>query len=104
MESCKLSRPSFEDKILECVDIGMASLGKSVTKAIIWHIEQNSHLKLKDIPSKPNKFVEALEDILGPGAAMVERMIVMEVKAAFRIAGKAESFQEAVARARAVNK
>ena len=99
-----MAQPSFEDKILECVDIGMASLGKSVTKAIIWHIEQNSHLKLKDIPSKPKQFVEALEDILGPGAATIERMIVREVITAFRIAGNIDSFQQAVARARMANK
>ncbi len=58
---------SFEDKILGCVDRGMASLGESATKAILWHIEHNSRLKRKEIPTKPKEFIEALKEMLGPG-------------------------------------
>ncbi|MDG6994569.1 MAG: hypothetical protein JRN52_01490 [Nitrososphaerota archaeon] len=99
-----MAQPSFEDKIIECIDKGMASIGESATKAILWHIEQNSHLKLKEISSKPEQFVNALKDILGPGATTVERLIVREVNSTFKITGKVESFTEAVARARKANK
>lgn len=80
----------------------MASFGESATKAILWHIERNSHLKLKEIPAKPGLFIKALKEMLGPGSWTVERMIVREIDSAFNITSKAESFEEAVTRARKV--
>ncbi len=94
---------SFEERIIECIDRGMAPLGRSCTRAILWHIEKNSRMKLSDIPSKPELFVEALEDILGPGAITVERMIVKQVNSEFGIVGMATGLEEAIARARKVS-
>ena len=95
-----MDQQNFEDKILGCVDRGMATLGESAAKAILWHIERNSRLKRKEIPTKPKQFINALKEMLGPGASVVERLIVRELHSAFGIAGSLESFAEAVARAR----
>jgi hypothetical protein len=102
MESRKLAQSSFEDKILGCVDRGMASLGESARQAILWHIERNSRVKRKEIPTKPQEFIKALKEMLGPGASLVERLIVREVHLAFGIAGSLESFAGVVSRARGV--
>ncbi|MDH2901656.1 MAG: hypothetical protein PXY39_11875 [archaeon] len=97
-----MAQSSFEDKILGCVDRGMASLGESARQAILWHIERNSHVKRKEIPTKPKQFIDALKVMLGPGVYLVERLIVREVHLAFGIAGSLESFGGAVSRARGV--
>ncbi|MHB2035689.1 MAG: hypothetical protein ACYCPW_02985 [Nitrososphaerales archaeon] len=95
-----MDQKSFEDKILECVDRGMASLGESATKAILWHIEQNSHLKHKEIPTKPQQFNDALKKMLGPGATVLETTIVREMKMKFSIRASTETFEKAVSDAK----
>lgn len=95
--------PSFDERILKCIEKGMAPIGESSTKAILWHIEKNYQLKLSGIPSKPKLFLDALEKILGPGTPMVEKMIVSRIRSEFNIPGNVESLVEAVKIAKAAN-
>ncbi len=74
----------------------MASLGESATKALLWHIEQNSHLKHEEIPTKPQQFIDSLKKMLGPGATVLETAIVREMKMKFGIRSSIESFEKAV--------
>ncbi|MDG7001346.1 MAG: hypothetical protein JRN15_19795 [Nitrososphaerota archaeon] len=67
---------TFEAIVLECVDRGMASLGPSASQAIFWHIERNNRLKHEEIPRKPGQFIKVLEEMLGPGARLLEGKIV----------------------------
>ena len=99
-----LPETSFNDKILKCIEKGMAPIGESARNAILWHIEKNSQLKLSEIPSNPKLFLDALEKILGPGTPMVEKMIVRQIRSEFDIPSNIESLVEALKIARQVNK
>lgn len=94
---------SFDDKILECVENGLAQIGESSAKAILWHIEKDNHLSPQEIASNPKRFMASLEKILGPGATIVEKMIVRQIISKFKIPEDVQSFAGAVERARAVN-
>ncbi len=94
---------SFDDKILECVQSGLAQIGESSAKAILWHIEKDNHLNPLEVASNPKRFMAMLQKILGPGATIVEKMIVKQIISKFKIPEDVRSFAEAVERARAVN-
>ena len=98
-----MAQPSFEDRVLECIDRGLSSLGKSTRQSIYWHIEHQYGLKREYIPGRPKEFIKALKTLFGPGASPLERMIVREMNSAFKVVKKAESFEEAVAQARKVD-
>ena len=94
-----MTQPSFEDKVLECVERGLSSLGESTRQSIYWHIEHEYGLKHEQIPGRPKEFTKALKTLFGPGASSLERMIVREINSEFKITGS-ESFEKAVALAR----
>lgn len=78
----------------------MRSIGESAIMAILWHIEQNSQLKLTDIMTETEQFLGALKKILGPGAVMMERIIVRQIVLEFKIPGSVEGLSEALKLAR----
>lgn len=98
-----MAQESFDDKVLECVENGMAQIGESSARAILWHIEKDNHLPPKEIASNPKRFIASLEKILGPGATIVEKMIVRQIVSKFKIPEDVQSLAEAVERARAVS-
>lgn len=81
----------------------MAQIGESAMFAILWHIEQNDQLKLSDITSKPKLFLDALSNILGSGAVLVEKMIVREIRSEFHLPSNVESLSVALRLAREAN-
>ncbi len=99
-----MADPSFDERILKCIEKGMAPIGESARNAILWHIEKNNQLKLSEIPSNPKLFLDALEKILGHGTFVVEKMIVRQIESEFDIPGNIESLVEVVKIARQVNK
>lgn len=94
-----MSQPSFEDKVLGCVDRLLGSLGESTMQATYWHMEHTYGLKRDSIPRRPGEFVATLEAMFGSGASILERMLVREVRSAFRLPGSVGSFEEAIRKA-----
>jgi len=61
--------------LLDAVDHGLNVLGATVRQTIYDQIEKMYGLKRESIPEKLDAFHTALTDILGTGAATVERLI-----------------------------
>jgi hypothetical protein len=67
---------SFKQALLEAIDEGLLTLGKSGKEAIYFHLQNLCALKKEDIPDKPEIFVEGLQKIFGLGAEVIEKAIV----------------------------
>ena len=99
-----MAQQSPEQKVLECIDRGMGSLGESSKAAIYWHIEHTYGVARGEIPRNAQKFRRSLEALFGLGAAVLERLIVMEIRSEFKIPSKVESLEEAIKKAMEGNK
>ena len=67
---------SFEKLLLESIDEGLSSLGETCKQAIYFHLEKKFKLTKQDIPSRINDFTEAMENIFGVGAKVLEIRIM----------------------------
>jgi len=74
-----LSKHSFEKLLLEAIDEGLSSLGDSAKHAIYFHLKNNYGINRRDIPSKIEEFVDAIEKIFGLGAKILEILIMKQL-------------------------
>lgn len=70
-----MPQSNFNRVLLAAIEEGLASLGDSPREAIFYHLESTFQLQKKDIPLNLNEFKSALEQIFGPGAPYLEKMI-----------------------------
>jgi hypothetical protein len=54
-------------------------LGQGTTEIVLDHMEFFSGLKSEDVPTKIDLFKKLLEDLLGCGATIMEKMIVKDI-------------------------
>jgi hypothetical protein len=66
----------FQEALLKAVDEGLLVLGASVKQAVYYYIERYYNIKREEIPFKPKEFHEALENIFGFGAKVLEKLVV----------------------------
>ena len=66
----------FEKLFMEAVDESLTVLPKSGREMLFFHLERSFSIKRGDIPKKPENFVDALEQIFGAGAHVLEKLIV----------------------------
>jgi len=71
-----MKRLDFEKTLLEAVDHALLSLGKSPRQAVYYHLNKSFKLQREEIPEDTNEFSQALNTIFGPGAEVIEKIIV----------------------------
>jgi hypothetical protein len=74
-----MKRIDFDKTLLEAVDHALLSFGESPRKAIYYHLNKNFKLQREDIPEEADKFCSALNDFFGPGAEVIEKLIVKDL-------------------------
>lgn len=79
----------FRDLLLEAVDEGLSSLGEEPKQVVYSYLEDFFQIEREDIPHQIDEFADAVEEIFGCGAKLVEIEIMK------RLYGKieGESFQ-----------
>jgi hypothetical protein len=81
--------PDVEQRILQCVDEALGTLGKSGRKALLLHLERSAGIKRKEISINPELFSNELNLILGrQGAVLVSKMIVKKLQTGFGLQQK----------------
>ena len=70
-----VQRAELREALLEAVDHGLLVPGEIVRAAIYARIENSYELKREEIPEKLEAFHRALEDLLGKGATVMEKLI-----------------------------
>lgn len=66
----------FSKLLLEAVEEGLSSLGDSPKQAIFFHLENSFKIDKDNIPVNLTEFAKALENIFGPGASYIEKLIL----------------------------
>jgi len=78
-----------EQKILQCVDEALGTLGKSGRKALFLHLEKSAGIQRKEISTKPELFCNELNLILGrQGAVPIKKLIVKKLLTDFGLQQK----------------
>ena len=67
---------SFETTIIEAVDEGFSPFGHSSKQAIYFHLENTFKITKQEIPYKIEEFADAIEQIFGAGAKLIEIRII----------------------------
>jgi hypothetical protein len=67
---------SFETAMIEAVNEGFAPFGHSSKQAIYFHLENIFKIKKQEIPYKIEEFTDAIEQIFGTGAKLIEIKIL----------------------------
>lgn len=88
-----------EQKILQCIDDGLQTLGDKGKKAIYYHLKKSFMLQRKEIPKKPEIFRKGLNSIFGEeGTYIIERWILKKLKMGFDLKQRSKiTFAEAIA-------
>ncbi len=71
-----MKRLDFEKTLLEAVDNALLSLGESPRHAVYYHLNKSFKLQREEIPGDTDEFSQALNNIFGPGAEVIEKIIV----------------------------
>lgn len=66
----------FQNLLMEAIDEGLSLLGSSSKQAIYFYLEKTFAIKKHDIPSKIGEFTNAIEEIFGRGAKILEIQIM----------------------------
>jgi len=67
----------FDKILLDVVDQGIREVFEETAVQFIYnYLERNSSLRREDIPEKIDIFVEGLEEMLGSGAKVIEKLIL----------------------------
>ena len=75
-----MRRPAeLDGTLLQAVDDGLLVLGQGLRMAIYKRIESTYQVRREDIPDKLLTFHRALQDLLGSGAKMMERLIARDL-------------------------
>lgn len=74
-----MSQNEFSKIVLSAVDESLSTLGDSPKQAILFHLEASFNIKKETIATNITDFAKALEEIFGPGASYLERLIVKRI-------------------------
>lgn len=85
-------KSDFKELLLEAVDAALSPLGDSSKHAVYFYLEKNFTVKKQDIPNKIEEFTNAIEEILGHGAKVLEIEIMKNLFA--KIGSAFEYFPE----------
>ena len=67
---------SLEELVLESIDECLSSIGEECKKSIYFHLEIGYKLNKQEIPFRIKDFSEAIENIFGIGAKILEIQIL----------------------------
>ena len=75
-EPSPINPPGQREALLEAVDKGLLVPGELVRTTIYARIESSYKVRREDIPEKLETFDKALQELLGAGAKVMEKIIV----------------------------
>ena len=74
-----MSKPHFEELLLQAIDEGLSSLGDSSKQAIYFHLDKSFNIKKEQIATKIEAFEDAIENIFGIGANFLQIAIMKQL-------------------------
>jgi hypothetical protein len=88
----------FNQRVLDCITRSIdTKYGEGVRQVLFWKFQDLTKLPVRDIPKKPELFVDCMKQIFGTGSSSIERAMVEEMCNEFKIVVHGEpSFVKAV--------
>jgi len=71
-----MKKLDFDKTLLEAVDHALLAFGESPRKAIYYHLNKSFRLNREDIAEDASELSNALNTIFGPGAEVIEKLIL----------------------------
>ena len=75
-EAFSQSNRSYQELVLDAVDETFSTLGRTAKQVIYFNLEKNFKICKQEIPYKTEEFVKSIEEIIGPGAKLLEIEII----------------------------
>jgi hypothetical protein len=72
----KPCKSNMEGTLLSAVDESLSSFGDSFKQVIYFQLANTYHIKKQEIPNKIAEFADAIEEIFGIGAKLIEMKII----------------------------
>jgi hypothetical protein len=69
-------KQEFDRALQEAINEALTAVGDSSRKILLFHVQKNYQLQPSDISSRPEVFVFALKQVLGPGGDLIGSLIV----------------------------
>jgi hypothetical protein len=70
------NKAKFEEILMEAIDEGLSLLGESSKKALYFHLKKAFKIDKQDIPYRIEEFTDAIEELFGAGAKIIEIQIM----------------------------
>jgi len=70
------AKNSFDQALLDSTIAALDALGPTVRESIFLLLQRRSSISPNEIPKLVREFVNALQDVLGPTARVVEKLII----------------------------
>lgn len=74
-----LQEKNYETALTEAIDAAFAPLGSTITQLVYTYIEKTFKINKQEIPDRTKEFAEAIEQIFGEGAKLIEIRIIKEL-------------------------
>jgi hypothetical protein len=66
----------FDQALTDSVTAALDALGPTVKESILLLLQSRTYISPDEIPKLVGEFVKALQDVLGPTARVIEKMII----------------------------
>ena len=70
------AKNNFDNALIDSVSAALDALGPTVKESIFLLLERRNSILPDQIPKLVGEFVKALQDVLGPTARVVEKLII----------------------------
>ena len=69
-------RSVFEQALMHSIDAALNTLGTSVKESILLSLKKRNAISVENLPSRIPEFMRALEETMGYGARVVEKLVI----------------------------
>jgi hypothetical protein len=76
LEAFPQSKGSYQELVLDAVDETFSTLGRTAKQVIYFHLEKTFKICKQEIPYKTEEFTKSIEEMIGPGAKLLEIEII----------------------------
>jgi hypothetical protein len=70
--------------VMSCLEHGLDHYGVTTKQVVFWELDKSYRLKENNILMRPEKFVQCLRRMFGPGSKTIEKVIIGEIKSSPR--------------------
>ncbi|HZY47784.1 MAG TPA: hypothetical protein VFE96_08320 [Candidatus Bathyarchaeia archaeon] len=67
---------SLDQPLIESIDAALSAMGTSTRDSVLLYLRKKYSISLEETPGKMDEFLQALRQILGYGARVIEKLVI----------------------------